>query len=40
MKLYPNGTLAWLIANHYQTYALNYLKQTDDEKSILFLFMK
>ena len=36
----PNGTLAWMLANSYQAYALNYLKQSDDAKSILYLYMK
>ncbi len=37
---YPNATLAWLLANNYQTYALNYLEQTNNEKSILYFYMK
>lgn len=40
MQSYPNGTLAWLLANHYQTYALNYLNQTNDQRSILYFYMK
>lgn len=38
-ELYPNGSLAWILANHKQTYALNYLEQTNDEKSILYFYM-
>ena len=37
---YPNGTLAWLLANSYQIYAFNYLKQTNEVNSILYLYMK
>lgn len=37
---YSNGTLAWLLANHYQTYALNYDNQTNDANSILYFYMK
>lgn len=40
MDSYPNGTLAWLLANHNQTYALNYLNQTNSKKSILYFYMK
>lgn len=40
LELYPNGTLAWNLANHMQTYALNYSDQTNDEKSILYFYMK
>ena len=36
----PNGTLAWILANHNQTYALNYLHQTESARSVLFLYMK
>lgn len=39
-ELYPNGTLARLLANHYQAYALNYLEQTNDGKSILYFYLK
>ena len=39
-ELYPNGSLAWLLANHMQTYALNYLNQTNDEKSILYFYLE
>ena len=39
MKMYPNGTLAWILANHKQKYALNYEEQTDNEKSILYFYM-
>lgn len=39
-KLSPNGTLAWNLANNNQTYALNYLVQTNDKKSILYFYMK
>lgn len=35
-----NGTLAWNLANNNQTYALNYLVQTNDKKSILYFYMK
>lgn len=37
---YPNGTLAWLLANSYQIYAFNYLKRTNEANSILYLYMK
>lgn len=40
LKLYPNGTLAWNLANNHQTYALNYSDQTSDGKSILYFYMK
>lgn len=40
MEAYPNGTLAWLLSNHYQTYALNYLNQTNDARSTLYFYMK
>lgn len=39
MKMYPNGTLAWILANHKQKYALSYEEQTDNEKSILYFYM-
>lgn len=39
MDSYPNEVLAWLLANHKQTYALNYLHQTKSEKSILYFYM-
>ena len=38
--LCPNRTLAWLLANHMQTYALNYLYQTKNEKSVLYFYLK
>ena len=37
---YQNGLLAWLLANNYQTYALNYLHQTENGNSILYFYMK
>lgn len=37
---YPNGTLAWLLANSYQMYGYNYLKQTNEANSILYLYMQ
>ena len=40
MNLYPNGTLSWLLANHNQTYALNYLYQTNNKRSTLYFYMK
>lgn len=40
LELYPNGILAWLLANHMQTYALNYLYQTNHSKSILYFYME
>lgn len=40
MSLYPNGALAWSLANHKQTYALNYQNQKNlDERSILYFYM-
>lgn len=39
MESRPNEALAWLLANHMQTYALNYLYQTDCKKSILYFYM-
>ena len=39
MESRPNEALAWLLANHKQTYALNYLYQTDCKKSILYFYM-
>ncbi len=38
--LYPNWTLAWLLANHMQTYALNYLYQTSSADSILYFYLE
>ena len=40
LATYPNGTLAWLLANHMQTYALNYDNQTSAKRSILYFYMK
>lgn len=37
---YPNGTLSWLLANHMQTYDLNYENQTGAKESILYFYMK
>lgn len=38
--LSPNNKLVWLLANHYQTYALNYWDQSNDWESVLYLYMK
>lgn len=40
MDLCPNESLAWDIAKHYKTYALNYFYQSEDARSILYLSMK
>ena len=38
---HPNGALAWFLANHMQTYALNYLYLTkDNEKSVLYFYLE
>lgn len=40
MELCPNGAAAWFLANYYQRYALNCLKQTDEANIILYYYMK
>ncbi len=39
-KTHPNGSLAWLIANQMQTYALNYLKQTKNGDCVLYFYLE
>ena len=40
LELYPNGNLAWLLANSYQTYAHNYFYQTNDYNNTLYYYMQ
>ena len=40
LESHPNPTLAWLLANNMQTYALNYLHQTYNGESILYFYMQ
>lgn len=40
IEKYPNGTLAWLLANNYLMYALDYIRETENEEYILFFCMK
>ncbi|KAI4445141.1 hypothetical protein C823_007648 [Eubacterium plexicaudatum ASF492] len=39
-KSHPNGSLAWLLANQMQTYALNYLKQTNNGDSVVYFYLE
>lgn len=39
-KSYPSGTIAWLLANSYQTYAYNLLKQKNEDDMILYYYMQ
>lgn len=39
-ELYPSGNLAWLLANSYQAYAYNLLKQKNKNDNILYFYMQ
>lgn len=39
-KSHPNGSLAWLLANQMQTYALNYLNQTKNGDNVLYFYFE